>query len=182
MYFKVFLFTIFFSSFSLLANEKTVETHVHMGQELLWKGPSGRGVGLGYAHGLWGQAFAQEINSIIPFWQSMYGSTGMRARTILVHQREAGFNLGGRLEFYGSSPVLLNVIRLYGGGGYQFFHPVGKNNPFSKKMQHGMGGYYGFEFFFRDYMAFTIEIGGQGGKDAGPSIMGGVSFYPFTRF
>ena len=149
---------------------------------LPWKHDSGKSFAIGYANGLWGKFFAQELNTKIPFWQSEYGSVGARVRGIAIHSGDQRFDLGGRLELYGASPVLLNFVRLYGGGGYQLFYPVGSGAPSDKKIDHGLGGYYGFEFFFRDYVSFDIEIGGQGSSVAsGATIMAGVVFYPFTR-
>jgi hypothetical protein len=61
----------------------------------------------------------------------------------------------------GHGPVLLNVLRLYGGGGPQVFFPTGGAN--KKRANWGGGGHFGFEFFMLESTSFYLEVGGQGG-------------------
>lgn len=145
-----------------------------------WKETTGIGFGIGYDHGFWGGSWAQSVRLKIP----IHKHWNIIARGILVvrDQPESDDNnsdlvLGGRIELHGQSRVLLNVIRLYGGGGIQIFAPVDG----SEKESISGGGQFGFEFFFSSEYSFYIEIGGNGGalELSGATVVAGLQIYPF---
>ena len=88
---------------------------------------------------------------------------GLRVRGIMVFgQPDLGDSMaaGGRAELIGRTPAYLNLVRLYGGGGF-----------------------FGFEFFLHAKMPFFLEVGGNSGtvgtSGAGATIEAGVQMYPF---
>jgi hypothetical protein len=91
-------------------------------------------------------------------------------------------HIGGRLDFVGKSPVFLNLLRLYGGGGVEVFSATGPN--INHNAQWSGGGQFGFEFFINQHAAFFLEVGGHGGIDTGlpggQTIVVGTNFYPFS--
>jgi hypothetical protein len=144
-----------------------------------------RGFGIGYDNGLWGRGFAQGIKLDIPFGLRVGQFIGLRIRSVIVHPLEHGapydpvFDNG--IEIFGRGPVLLGVLRLYGGGGVW----VGiRPSPTAEGRSWGIGGggHVGIEGRMAERVSLTFEIGGQGpahalGLDSGASIMGGTMVY-----
>jgi hypothetical protein len=145
-----------------------------------WSGTSGTGVAFGYDNGSWGGEWVQGIRVRIPIIRMF----SVNVRGIAVNSsagEEARWDLGGRLEAIGHGPVLLNLVRLYGGGGVQLFYPVSGVD--DKKITWGGGGHFGFEFFMLESMSFYLEIGGQSGVGeglgGGATVVAGLQIYPF---
>jgi hypothetical protein len=141
-----------------------------------WTGPPVRDFAFAYENGLFGHGFGQGIRVKIPF----HAHWGMNVRGLSVFRTEAAAEwiLGGRIEYWGQSPIFLNLVRLYGGGGPQLFvHVKGGNN----NLMWGGGGQFGFEFFANRRMAFFLEVGGNGGGDlpTGATVLAGMNVYPF---
>jgi hypothetical protein len=90
------------------------------------------------------------------------------------------WELGGRLEIVGHTPVFLDLVRLYGGGGPEI--AARASGPGEKKAAWGGGGHFGFEFFLKPQMSFFTEIGGHAGNEltGGGTALAGMMFYPFT--
>lgn len=143
-----------------------------------------RGVGLGYANGLWGTGFGQRLHLDIPFGRRVGQFFGLRLQGTLVHtgagDRYDPVAFGG-LEIFGRSPVMGGLVRMYGGGGV---FAGGRPLPTGEGRPWGIagGGHFGIEAFINPRMAFAVEVGGQSpvhalGLDAGASVMGGVNFY-----
>lgn len=182
-FYAVIFVAISFTSSLLVAEDSR--------NKLPWDGESGKSYAVGISTGLWGRSFAVDLNTKIPVWQGDWGSMGVRVRGLLMQHGESKGYAGGRLELYSASDVLLNFVRIYGGGGYQLLYPIGKNEmqgtgaaatPIPKALAHGGNGYFGFEFFFKDFVSYNIEIGGTfSGSLTGATIMAGATFYPFTR-
>ena len=146
-----------------------------------WTGPSGEGLALGMSVGSWGGAMATGIRARVP----LHHAFGLQlqvltlARTGEQAENNGRLDVGGRLEFYGASPVFLNLVRIYGGGGISVFYPV-IGVPTAHPMIGG-GGHFGFEFFNSEHFAYYLEVGGNSGSmgafGSGPTIMTGMHFY-----
>ena len=143
-----------------------------------------RGVGLGYANGLWGRGFAQRLHLDIPFGRRVGQFFGLRLQGTFVHSgvgdRYDPVAFGG-VELFGRSPVMAGIVRLYGGGGV---FAGGRPLPSDEGRPWGIGGggHFGIEAFLDPRMAFAVEVGGQShvhalGLDSGASVMGMVNFY-----
>jgi hypothetical protein len=149
---------------------------------LSWAELSGQNVSLAYESGLWGSWWEQGLRFGVPFGRHF----AVNLRALYVSDTSTAddvpytADVGGRLDFIGRSLPLFNVMRLYGGGGFQVFQPV-----FATKGRHtqiGGGGHFGFEFFHNPYYSFFLEVGGQGGKPSpGATVLAGMAFYPWTR-
>jgi hypothetical protein len=142
---------------------------------LPWTTPSGRGVGIGYELGQWGQGFGQGLRLRVP----IYGGWGTALRGIVVGADDpARWSGGGRLEVYGQSPVFLNLFRIYGGGGVQLFHQWKGNH--AGETRFGSGGQFGFEFFMSPHLGFFLEVGGNGNAHlvSGATVISGLTIYP----
>lgn len=144
-----------------------------------WTEESGRGVALGYENGLWGSLFVQGLRVRVPFGASW----GLVGKGLFLHQTTGEYrgDAGGRLDLYGSSPVLLNFVRLYGGGGPYVMHVV--TGAGSKEVQIGGGGHFGFEFFMKPSFSWVLEVGGGSGVDGrggGGTAVAGFQWYPGT--
>lgn len=140
---------------------------------------TGQGVAIGYENGAFGRGFGQGLRLKIPFNQHW----GTRIRVLSVVGTDSAadefqFDMGGRLELYGESRVLMNLVRLYGGGGVQLFDQV--SGPQRGEVSWGGGGQFGFEFFLSPKTAFFIEVGGNdgGARLTGATVMAGVGWYP----
>jgi len=148
-----------------------------------------RGVGVGFDMGFWGQAhFAQSLKVDIPFGWRVGQFFGVRVRGVMVYSdADAGLDSvrdpvfdSGR-ELFGRSPVLLGLLRVYGGGGAWVgarLHPTNVGRTWKV----GGGGHFGVEFALASRASLQIEIGGQApghalGYDAGASVMAGVMVY-----
>jgi hypothetical protein len=159
-----------------------------------WTGESGTGVGFGYENGLWGPAFGVgvRVKVPLPWWgeserykrskedKGPYYPWGVALRGVTTDNPSY---VGARLDLFGQSPTLLNLVRIYGGGGPQVFavHTTEKLSSASW----GVGGAFGFEFFFARSTGFFIEVGGTYLDTAyvhdltGAAIVAGMNVYPF---
>ncbi|MCC7380951.1 MAG: hypothetical protein IT384_03930 [Deltaproteobacteria bacterium] len=146
-----------------------------------WTEPSGTGVGVAYDNGSWGGEWMQGVRLNVPFGEHW----GADARGLMLLGSDPSFgdrvDFGGRLELYGRSPVFLNLVRLYGGGGISVMAPVhGVSDP---KATVGGGGYFGFEFFLNHRLSWILEVGGNSGSQdafgSGATITAGLKLYPF---
>ncbi|MBN1607032.1 MAG: hypothetical protein JW940_10390 [Polyangiaceae bacterium] len=148
-----------------------------------WPEPTGKGVGIGAELGAWGRAFDTGVRFRIPFpfWGGRWGV--MLRGLVLSVPGDTGqvpVDMGGRLDLYGQSPVFLNLVRLYGGGGVQTFYEV--QGPPRRDVSLGGGGQFGFEFFMSPHYSFWLEVGGSGGRQrfmAGATLLAGIVAYPF---
>lgn len=140
---------------------------------------TGRGVGFGMDNGLFGRAFEQGARVHFPVLSFM--DVNLRGiSTLAPTEGDTRWELGGRLELVGHTPVFLNLVRLYGGGGPEI--AAHASGPGEKKAAWGGGGHFGFEFFLRPQMSFFTEIGGHAGNEltGGGTALAGMMFYPFT--
>ena len=91
-------------------------------------------------------------------------------------------DLGGRVEVYGTSPVLWSRARLYASAGPQVFYSVAGIT--RAKPVVGGGGQIGMEVFLGSTASFFAEVGAtsglQDGWGAGGTAMLGVTFYPWN--
>jgi hypothetical protein len=145
-----------------------------------FEGRGGTGVSLAYDNGGWGGEFAQGLRLRMP----LLSHWAVNLRAIALHGLEREpyrFDLGGRLELIGHTPVYLNLVRLYGGGGVQVFRPLSGVDQAETAV--GGGGQFGFEFFLSRRAAFFLEVGGSSGSQgefaAGATLAAGVQVYPF---
>lgn len=141
-------------------------------------------VGLGIDMGLWGTGFGQGVKADIPFGSDIGRYWGMRLRYTMAQgaaTNDFDSVMFGGLELFGRSPVMLGLIRVYGGGGvYAGARPSVSDG--TRRAGVSGGGHMGIEVMSSHWMSFTLEVGGQGPVhvhriDAGPSIMGGMMFY-----
>jgi hypothetical protein len=142
--------------------------------------PAGRGVGFGLDNGLFGRAYAQGLRVRFPLGDhfalnlrgiSTFGPGGEQDR----------WEVGGRPELIGHTPVYYNLVRIYGGGGPEVATRIAGQGP-PDKTRFGVGGHFGFEFFLKPGMSFFAEIGGHSGDEltVGGTVVAGMMFYPFT--
>jgi hypothetical protein len=153
-----------------------------------WSGPTGKGFSLGIEEGAWGGAFGSGLRAQIPLGR--YFGITLRAAYIYGNNPPPGAalaqypnqHLGGRIDFVGKSPVFLNLVRLYGGGGVEMFSAVGPGVDHSPHFSGG--GHFGFEFFASKWSSFYLEVGGHApidpGMPAGQTLIVGMMFYPFS--
>lgn len=147
---------------------------------------SARGFGLGMQQGFWGSGFAQGLHVDVPFGYEIGQFFGVRLRGLFAHgpfdaPRFDPLIMGG-LEPFGRGPVIFGLARIYGGGGVHF---GAQPNPApNERTNFGVsgGGHLGIEIFGAPWMAYAIEVGGQGpihgdAIDAGAHVMGGIHFY-----
>ena len=140
---------------------------------------TGRGVGFGFENGLFGRAFEQGVRIRFPI--ARYFAFNLRGiSTLGATEPDPRWELGGRVELIGHSPIFLNLVRLYGGGGPEIAARV--SGPGEKEAALGGGGHFGFEFFLNPHMSFFTEIGGHAGNEvtAGGTVLAGMMLYPFT--
>lgn len=141
-----------------------------------------RGVGVGYDNGLWGQNFGQGVKLDLPFGPKIGQFVGLRLRGLMIHEETPNaFTpvMGGGAELFGRGPVLMGIVRVYGGGGVYYGEAL---NLDSAEPRLTAGGHYGVEVLVSERNSFTFEVGGQGpmhpdGRDAGASVMAGTTFY-----
>jgi hypothetical protein len=160
---------------TLAAGPAAAEDSLPTGIAVPWLAPTGQGVGIGYEFGQWGQGFAQGLRLKVP----LRGGWGTTLRGIMaIADDPARWSAGGRLELYGQSPVLLNLVRIYGGGGPQIFHQVKGDH--QGETRFGGGGQFGFEFFMSPRVGFFLEVGGNGNGHlvGGATVMTGITIYP----
>jgi hypothetical protein len=133
-------------------------------------------------YGLWGSQFGQGLKVDLPFGPKVGQYMGIRLRGLFVHEETATeFTpvVGGGAEIFGRGPVLMGVVRVYGGGGVYVGEAL---NLAAAEPRWTLGGHYGVEVLVSPRNSFTFEVGGQGplhpdGNDAGASVMAGATFY-----
>lgn len=140
-----------------------------------WLGPTGQGIGIGYEFGQLGQGFAQGLRLKVPI--DGHWGIALRGLTAIADDPKR-WSAGGRLDIYGQSPVFLNMVRIYGGGGGQVFHQIRGDHQGETRI--GGGGQFGFEFFMAPHIGFFLEVGGAGGGHliGGATVMTGMTIYP----
>ncbi len=146
-----------------------------------WTEPSGQSLAISYDNGSWGGNWTQSVRLFVPFGDRF----GALARGLVMFGSGQTFaeriDVGGRIELIGRSPVLLNLVRLYGGGGISVMSPV--HGVTNREVTVGGGGQFGFEFFLTPHIGWTLEVGGNSGSQdgfgSGATILAGISIYPF---
>lgn len=142
--------------------------------------PPGPGVALGYENGLWGANFAQALRARFPFSDRW----GLVVKAAITHPTDHSHNVmphygGWKLELFGSSKPILDVARVYGGGGFVVTKKV-LGTGGDEDVHYGLGGYFGLEIFMTRHAAFFIEIGGSSNPDAtaaGATVTAGLQWY-----
>jgi hypothetical protein len=146
-------------------------------------------VAFSYEDGIWGAAWVQGLRITVPLhphWGLVMRPLTMMQMPMKWTYSEGGdayrTDLGGRVELYAASALLLNFARVYGGGGPQvFYSAAGVAGP---KATFGGGGHLGCEFFLAPRAALFTELGAtsgaQGGFGAGGSAMLGLTWYPWA--
>ena len=153
---------------------------------LPWTAPSGQGVALSYENGSFGQVWEQGLKLQVGFGPCGPGrrdtcwAVNLKPQLLMELQDPSAIALGGRLELIGRTPVYLNLIRIYGGGGIGTY--VDLSGPHKGQVSVGGGGEFGFEFFLARDLAFYAEIGGNGcpalgNLCSGATVVAGVSLY-----
>jgi hypothetical protein len=148
-----------------------------------------RGVGVGFDLGLWGRAhLAQSLKIDIPFGWRVGQFFGVRVRETMAYtDTTAGLDtvddpvLNSGVELFGRGPVLLGVLRVYGGGGAWVGVRLTPTDV-GRSWSIGGGGHFGVEFALAPRASLQFEFGGQApghalGYDAGASVMAGVMIY-----
>jgi hypothetical protein len=149
-----------------------------------WSGPTGEGVSFGVEEGGWTGLFGSGLRIHVPIIR-YFGFT-LRGAWISNGSNPVGTPtgyVGGRLDLVGRSPVFLNLLRLYGGGGVDLFSAAGPGIDHTARW--GGGGHFGFEFFLNKYSSFYLEVGGRGAfsdgsMPGGQTIVAGMNLYPFS--
>ncbi len=131
------------------------------------------GVGVGYDHGLWGTRFAQSVSVDVPVGpeRGRYSGVRLRAQQLVPVADRGAWRGGGGVELFGRGPVLLGILRVYGGGG------VWTHATLDGDLAWSGGGHYGLEARLSERSTFRFEIGGQGGSDptaSGASAVAGM--------
>ena len=143
------------------------------------------GVGLGFDMGLWGSRFGTSFKADLPFGSGRVGQhLGMRVRSLSIHDDfEGSFNpvVAGGAELFGRGPVVLGIVRVYGGGGFYYGGTLGRTEHVYAPALVG-AGHFGLEVAASPRQSFTFEVGGQGpmsaeGIDEGASVMAGTTLY-----
>jgi hypothetical protein len=130
-------------------------------------------------NGLLGRAYGQGLRVRLPlgehFAVSLRGLSAMGERA-----GDFTWYAGGRGEIIGHTPVYLNLVRLYGGGGPEVVTRLQGST--GDKTIVGLGGQFGFEFFLSPGFSFFAEIGGRAGDDlhGGGTVLAGMMLYPFS--
>jgi hypothetical protein len=179
--------------------ESSVSTEVYQ-VTVPWHGPTGGGVGIGFEEGAWAGVWGNGLRVFVPFYEQIggrnAGSIGMDLRGLVFFGsgvvcmgptpclNGSRDRYGGRFDLIGRSPVFLNLVRLYGGGGVEVFSAFG-----STVSDHtayvGGGGHFGFEFFLSRRFSFYLEVGGHSGANnslpGGETVIAGMNVYPFFR-
>ena len=160
-----------------------------------WSGPTGKGVSIGLEEGGWSGSFGTGLRVHIPF-VSFFGATirglflAAPSTSNVVNPADRNMtqlstvlneHAGGRIDLIGRSPVFLNLVRLYGGGGVEVFSALGAGVDHTAVVSGG--GEFGFEFFLQRRFSFYLEVGGHGGVDnglpGGETVVAGMNLYPF---
>jgi hypothetical protein len=176
--------------FVLMSSTAALAEELPSGEEMRarvpWTEPSGHGLAIAYDNGSWGGAWMQSLRFKLPVFEQTspdgwpLGSFALGVRGLYVdHPDPDRVDLGARFELTGHSPVFLNLVRLYGGGGPQLVRAISSRAE-DRRWTWGGGGYFGFEVFMSAGFSFYAEIGGNGGAPlSGATITGGMAFYPF---
>jgi hypothetical protein len=158
-----------------------------------WTENTGRSFSFGLEEGGWSGVWGTGLRVFIPFVERLggerySGSFGLALRGLLLTgsnestSSDPAEHFGGRLELIGRSPVFLNLVRLYGGGGVEVFSAFGSG--VNHEALVSGGGEFGFEFFLHHRFSFYLEVGGHGGVDGGlqggETVIAGMNFYPFS--
>ena len=152
------------------------------GSDKVWREPSGQGVALAIEHGAFGAAWVQGLRVKVP----LTGHWGLTLRGLMLHGPGTDpyrTDTGGRLGFYGGTLPVLNIMRLYGGGGVQLLAPASGSD--DDAVRFGMGGHFGLEAFMSAGLSLYFEVGGAGSFTGagsfgnGGTVIAGMSFYPF---
>jgi len=155
-----------------------------------WSGPTGQGVSFGFEEGGWSGVWGTGLRVHIPFVSTgLGGGFGATLRGLVLSGPNPSSaaapqeHFGGRFELVGKSPVFLNLVRLYGGGGVEVFSAFG-SSLVNREVQVSGGGQFGFEFFLHRKFSFYLEVGGHGGVDGGlpggETVVAGMNLYPFS--
>lgn len=146
-----------------------------------WTGRVGHGVGIGIAQGLWSSNFVQEVRFKIPVTEFF----GVTVKGLMLHDNgfvDYHLDGGGRLELYGTSPIIAGFARMYGGGGVHVLTKIG--GPGNEDAHLGGGGQFGFEFFLNPSLSWVLEVGGGSGIDGratGGTAIAGMHVYPWSK-
>jgi len=143
-----------------------------------------RGLGIGIENGQWGSEFTQGARFDVPFGKKVGQFWGMRLRFQAAYPASATEPDGADvllrpgLELFGRGPVMLGILRVYGGGGVH----AGSLVTADGEWRFSGGGHYGMEALLSDRMSMSFEVGGQGptvesAVDAGTSVMAGLTYY-----
>lgn len=150
--------------------------------------PSGRGVGFGLD--FFGASSADtdielDVSVVIPF--SSLFALRMRPTAYYSSNESGGWAAGGKLEAVFRSPVMLNLVRVYAGGGPAIFY--GLSGPSAHEVDGNWfagdidGNWFvGSEIFVSSKFAVHWELGTSGGAlstGAGPYTDVGLTVYPF---
>ena len=140
--------------------------------------PAGSGMAAGVQLGLVGAQFGQRVHVVVPLGENYalrpaYVQTMASGATFLL-------NGGGRLDLIGRTPILMELLRVYGIGGIQADYPFSPLGSGIGSLDYGISGAFGSEFFITPKFSYFFEIGGGGGfAKAGPfgSAIGGMNSY-----
>jgi hypothetical protein len=155
--------------------------------------PTGKGVSFGFEQGGWGANWGAGLRASVPF--NDYVLVALRGVYVVDQVSTGGASQGpigeinGRLEVIGRSRLLVDTLRLYGGGGVGLTYAVGGSGyPDSPLV--GGGAELGVEFFVFRRLSLFFELGGRGpswtNNVPGPfrgfseTTIAGVSFFPFS--
>ncbi len=133
-----------------------------------------RRTSIGITNGMWGSAWGSDVHVDVPFGPRVGQFYGARIRAIVV-DTSVNPAVAPGLELFGRSPVMMGVLRMYGGGGVHVWIDTVTGDVLP-----GGGGHMGFEGFVSPNMAFLMEIGGQGSDlvgIGGASFLTGIHFY-----
>jgi hypothetical protein len=140
---------------------------------------AGRGFAFGLDNGLFGSAYEQGFRLRVPVLEHF--AIGLRGISAIGDRAGEGtWSVGGRAEIIGHSPVYMNLVRVYGGGGPEVMTRL--EGIGGDKTAIGGGGQFGFEFFMNPKFSFFAEIGGHSGDatNGGGTALAGLMLYPFS--
>lgn len=161
------------ASYAILSDQDVLDMNDRLG-----------GVGIGFDMGLWGDRYANGLKVDVPLGKGDLGQHfGVRLRGVMVHD-DTGDRFtpvaAGGAELFGRGPVLLGVVRVYGGGGLYYGGIVDSQIETAPTLIGG--GHFGVEVAASKRQTFSFEVGGQGPLtpeefDAGASVMAGTTVY-----
>jgi len=102
-------------------NDDVVIGHLPTEREIAKVNRRWRGVGIGYSNGLQGMSYSQHLRVDIPLGRRVGQFFGLRVRGGVVHgsmlasEYDPVINSG--VQLFGRGPVMLGMVRVYGGGG-----------------------------------------------------------------